>query len=126
MLSTTLLPTRRATRSVYSRRHASRRSPSSAPMISAGGDRAAFVLGAPVDKPQLGVHDWPYWRRHLRQAIEWSLFEDVAQAPDRWTYRTVAQMGRMWSLSYAFAAPPSSSSTSSAPATCCAAAAPAR
>nr|MBA3328612.1 hypothetical protein [Solirubrobacterales bacterium] len=61
---------------------------------------------APVYKPQLGVHDWPYWRRHLRQAIEWGLFEDVAQAPDRWTYRTVAQTGRMWSLSYAFAAPP--------------------
>jgi S-formylglutathione hydrolase FrmB len=56
--------------------------------------------------PENGVHDWPYWRRHLREAIAWDLFGPVAQAPTSWTYRTVAQRGDAWGLSYSFAAPP--------------------
>ncbi|MEJ7784215.1 MAG: alpha/beta hydrolase family protein [Solirubrobacteraceae bacterium] len=58
-------------------------------------------------RPGLGVHDWPYWRRYLKQAIEWGLFrDDVVQSPSRWTYSTIATSGRMWGLRFRFAAPP--------------------
>ena len=45
-------------------------------------------------RPENGVHDWPYWRRHLREAISWGLFGPVAESPANWTYRTVAQARR--------------------------------
>jgi S-formylglutathione hydrolase FrmB len=57
-------------------------------------------------RPQQGVHDWPYWRRHLRQAIGWGLFRPVAEAPRAWSFRTVAQRGEAWGLRYHFAAAP--------------------
>lgn len=57
--------------------------------------------------PQLGVHDWPYWRKYLRAAIEWGLFrDDAVEAPEQWTYGTIATVGRMWGLRYRFTAPP--------------------
>jgi len=58
--------------------------------------------------PLAGVHDWPYWRRHLRDAISWGLFRPVPAAPEEWTYKTVAQRGEAWGLRYSFAAPPTS------------------
>ncbi len=57
-------------------------------------------------RPKQGVHDWPYWRQHLRDAIEWGFFAPVVESPSEWTYRTAAQMGDMWGLSYRFGAPP--------------------
>lgn len=57
-------------------------------------------------RPENGVHDWPYWRRHLREAISWGLFGPVAESPANWTYRTVAQRGEAWGLHYSFASPP--------------------
>lgn len=56
--------------------------------------------------PLAGVHDWPYWRRHLREAIAWGLFKPVPEEPATWSYRTVAQRGEMWGLRYRFGAPP--------------------
>jgi len=56
--------------------------------------------------PLAGVHDWPYWRRHLRDAIAWGFFRPVSAAPRDWTYRTVAQSGEAWGLRYRFAEPP--------------------
>lgn len=56
--------------------------------------------------PLAGVHDWPYWRRHLRDAIAWGLFHPVAEQPRSWTYGTVAQTGEAWGLEYRFEAPP--------------------
>lgn len=56
--------------------------------------------------PLAGVHDWPYWRRHLRKAIAWGLFKPVPESPETWSYRTVAQYGEMWGLRYRFGAPP--------------------
>jgi len=57
-------------------------------------------------RPKQGVHDWPYWRQHLRDAIEWGFFAPVVESPREWTYRTVAQTGDMWSLTFRFSAPP--------------------
>ena len=70
----------------------------------------AAARGAGADTtyvPLLGVHDWPYWRRHLREAIAWGLFKPVPEEPRSWSYVTVAQTGEMWRLRYAFRAPPS-------------------
>lgn len=71
---------------------------------------AAALRDAGVEldyRPGLGVHDWPYWRRYLRAAIEWGLFrDDVVQSPAKWSYSTIALTGRMWSLRFGFAAPP--------------------
>ena len=70
----------------------------------------AAARGAGVDTtyvPLNGVHSWPYWRRHLRDAIAWDLFRPVPEAPLSWTYGTVAQQGEAWGLRYSFAAPPS-------------------
>ena len=30
-------------------------------------------------EPLNGIHDWPEWRRALRNAIEWGFFEPVAR-----------------------------------------------
>lgn len=57
-------------------------------------------------RPLQGVHDWPYWRQHLRDAIAWGLFAPVPERPARWAYRTVASRGQMWDLGYRFARPP--------------------
>lgn len=72
-------------------------------------DFVAAARAAGVDttyRPQQGIHDWPYWRRHLAQALQWGLFGAVPDAPGRWTYATVAQSGEMWGLRFRFAAPP--------------------
>jgi S-formylglutathione hydrolase FrmB len=58
-------------------------------------------------RPQQGVHDWPYWRRHLAQAIAWGPFRPVAERPSAWTYETVARSGEMWRLRFGFATAPS-------------------
>lgn len=71
-----------------------------------------FVKAARADgeqpeyRPQQGIHDWPYWRRHLGQAIAWGLFRPVDEEPASWTYKTVARSGEMWGLRFRFAGPP--------------------
>jgi S-formylglutathione hydrolase FrmB len=60
----------------------------------------------PAYRPQQGIHDWPYWRRHLAQAIRWGLFRPVEKQPASWSYRTVSQSGDMWGLRFRFTAPP--------------------
>lgn len=68
---------------------------------------AARAAGVAVTyRTGFGVHDWPYWRRYLREAIAWGLFAPVEEQPEGWTYDTSATEGRMWDLRYRFAAPP--------------------
>ncbi|HEX8083077.1 MAG TPA: alpha/beta hydrolase family protein [Solirubrobacteraceae bacterium] len=68
---------------------------------------SARASGVDVDyRPKQGVHDWPYWRAALRDAIAWDLFAPAEEAPAEWTYRTVAQHGDTWDLRFAFAEPP--------------------
>ena len=69
--------------------------------------RAAKAAGVPVTYvPLAGIHDWPYWRRHLADAIAWGLFGEVPDNPARWTYETVAQEGSAWPLDFRFEQPP--------------------
>lgn len=73
-------------------------------------DFVAAARAAGVDttyEPRAGVHDWPYWREHLRAAIRWGFFKPVAKAPTTWTQRTAAQTGVAWGFRFTFAEPPS-------------------
>lgn len=58
-----------------------------------------------------GVHDWPYWRAFLREAIRWGLFKPVRERPRHWSLSTVAQRGSAWGFRYRFAAPPEAVAT---------------
>ena len=64
---------------------------------------AARAEGVDVTySPEHGVHDWPYWRRDVRELMAWGPFEPVPEAPSEWSYRTVAGRGDMWGLRFAF------------------------
>jgi S-formylglutathione hydrolase FrmB len=53
-----------------------------------------------------GIHDWPYWRQHLADALKWGFFGPVAQHPLEWAYTTVAQSSRAWGFRFEFVKPP--------------------
>src|SRR4051794_40624704 len=67
---------------------------------------AARRTGADVTyDPRPGVHDWPYWRQYLKDAIKWGFFRPVAAAPRVWTFTTVARQSEAWGFSFRFDAP---------------------
>jgi S-formylglutathione hydrolase FrmB len=70
---------------------------------------AAALRAAGADltyQPHAGIHDWPNFRRELRDAIKWGLFEPVAERPSSWVNDTVATRGTLWDVGYRFDAPP--------------------
>jgi len=68
---------------------------------------AAADAGAPVTyEPHQGIHDWPYWRGDLANAIDWGLFERPPAPRKRWRYETVATVGTAWGIRFRFASPP--------------------
>jgi S-formylglutathione hydrolase FrmB len=68
---------------------------------------AARAAGASVMyEVHAGVHDWPYWRTFLSDAITWGFFRPVASAPREWTYKTAMRRGSAWGYSFVFAKPP--------------------
>jgi len=68
---------------------------------------AAQAAGASVEYDKRpGVHDWPYWRQYLRDAIGWGLFKPVVWHPSAWTFKTAMQRSSAWGYSLAFASPP--------------------
>jgi S-formylglutathione hydrolase FrmB len=75
--------------------------------------RAARDAGADLTyRPRDGGHFYNYAARQLGDAIDhWGLFKPVPRPPDRWTYKTVSQRGRMWDLRFRFADPPQSLET---------------
>jgi S-formylglutathione hydrolase FrmB len=56
--------------------------------------------------PRNGIHDWPYWRADLANAIKWGFFKPVPEKPGRWTVRSAAQRGEAWGFRWSLAAPP--------------------
>lgn len=73
---------------------------------------AASDAGADVTYvPHQGIHDWPYWRADLADAIEWGFFERPATSRRRWRYDTVAERGEAWGFRFRFAEPPEAVST---------------
>jgi S-formylglutathione hydrolase FrmB len=68
---------------------------------------AARAAGVPVTYvPLPGIHDWPYWRQHLANAVEWGFFGEVQENPESWDYESVAQAGSAWPLEFRFDEPP--------------------
>jgi hypothetical protein len=61
--------------------------------------------------PRRGIHDWPYWRRHLRDALHWGFFKRVAQHPRRWKFSTVSRTSRAWGLHLQFLKAPAELAT---------------
>lgn len=80
--------------------------------LRAQADEFAWALGmarVPTDYAvRTGVHDWPYWRSMLREAMAWGLFKAVDEDPLTWELATVRRSGRAWGYRYAFASAPES------------------
>jgi diacylglycerol O-acyltransferase/trehalose O-mycolyltransferase len=56
--------------------------------------------------PRQGIHDWPYWRAHLADAIRWGFFRPVSEAPSSWWFQTVETQSDAWGFHLAFERPP--------------------
>ena len=72
-------------------------------------DFASALAGAGADVTLTvlrGTHAHPYWNDHLRRLLAWDPFKPVAERPERWSYKTVADRGRAWEVTYRFAAHP--------------------
>lgn len=57
-------------------------------------------------EPHQGIHDWPYWREDLANAIEWGFFEAPPELDRSWSFETVATTGRAWTVGFRFSDPP--------------------
>jgi S-formylglutathione hydrolase FrmB len=57
--------------------------------------------------PRPGIHDWPYWRQYLTDAMHWGLFGRVPPRSKRWTFSTVSAHSRAWGVRFDFAKAPS-------------------
>jgi hypothetical protein len=68
---------------------------------------AARAAGVDVTyEPRHGIHDWPYWRAALANAIGWGLFAPVVERPTSWRFDTVAQHSVAWGLTFDFTSAP--------------------
>ena len=56
--------------------------------------------------PRQGIHDWPYWRQHLMDALKWGFFQPVDVHPREWDFSTVSQWSRAWGFRFSFVKPP--------------------
>jgi S-formylglutathione hydrolase FrmB len=68
---------------------------------------AARAAGASVaydERP--GVHDWPYWRQYLRDALAWGFFKPVVAHPRAWTFSTIERRSEAWGFRFTFSAAP--------------------
>ena len=57
-------------------------------------------------EPLNGIHDWPEWRRALRNAIEWGFFEPVRRKSRSWDLKTAMTWSRAWGFRFTFFEPP--------------------
>ncbi len=80
--------------------------PFEAALIRPASDKyAAALRAAGVDLDYAvheGWHDWANFRRELREAIAWGLFEPVVEDASSWVADTVADHGRFWTVGYRF------------------------
>lgn len=77
-------------------------------------DFDAAARGAGVDVtyvPRRGIHDWPYWRQHMADALRWGFFAPVRERPRAWRFSTVQRFSSAWSLRILFPKPPEALAT---------------
>lgn len=70
--------------------------------VDAAEDAGARVTYA----PHQGIHDWPYWRADLANAIDWGFFRRPPAPRRSWRYATVARVGEAWGISFRFTPAP--------------------
>jgi hypothetical protein len=61
--------------------------------------------------PRRGIHDWPYWRQHMADALKWGFFERVKEKPRTWTFSTVQRFSSAWGLRILFPKAPEALAT---------------
>jgi S-formylglutathione hydrolase FrmB len=70
--------------------------------VAAAEESGADVTYVPLN----GIHDWPEWRRALRNAIEWGFFKPVIEATRSWDLKTAMPWSRAWGFRFTFFEPP--------------------
>lgn len=76
--------------------------PQSDELVAAAEESGVDVTYAPLN----GIHDWPEWRRALRNAIAWGFFKPVPETSTSWKYRTAMPKTRVWGFRFKFGKPP--------------------
>jgi S-formylglutathione hydrolase FrmB len=71
-------------------------------LVAAARKSGVDVTYAPLD----GIHDWPEWRRALRNAIAWGFFAPVAERPPSWDLDTAMAHSAAWGFRFGFRTPP--------------------
>lgn len=75
-------------------------------------DAAARAAGVDVTYvPRRGIHDWPYWRQHMADALKWGFFERVKEKPREWVFSTVQRFSSTWGLRILFPKAPEAVAT---------------
>jgi hypothetical protein len=75
-------------------------------------DAAARAAGVDVTYvPRRGIHDWPYWRQHMADALRWGFFAPVAERPRAWRFSTVQRFSSAWGLRILFPKAPDAVAT---------------
>ncbi|HEX8742516.1 MAG TPA: alpha/beta hydrolase-fold protein [Thermoleophilaceae bacterium] len=75
-------------------------------------DAAARAAGLDLTyRPRGGIHDWPYWRAAVADALRWGFFEPVAEKPSRWRFSTVQRFSSAWGLRILFPKAPDAVAT---------------
>jgi S-formylglutathione hydrolase FrmB len=76
--------------------------PQSEELVAAAEEAGVDVTYEPLN----GIHDWPEWRRALRNAIEWGFFEPVPESATSWDLETAMTWSRAWGFRFTFLEPP--------------------
>ena len=75
-------------------------------------DAAARPAGVDITyRPRGGIHDWPYWREHMADALRWGFFEPVREKPPAWRFSTVQRFSSAWGLRILFQKAPDALAT---------------
>jgi S-formylglutathione hydrolase FrmB len=75
-------------------------------------DAAARLAGVDMTyRPRGGIHDWPYWREHLADALRWDFFKPVVEKPAKWRFSTVQRFSSAWGLRILFPQAPEALAT---------------
>jgi S-formylglutathione hydrolase FrmB len=76
--------------------------PQSDELVAAAEESRVDVTYEPLN----GIHDWPEWRRALRNAIAWGFFKRVRETSSSWDLETAMARSRAWGFRFTFFEPP--------------------
>jgi S-formylglutathione hydrolase FrmB len=76
--------------------------PQSEDLVAAATESGADVTYEPLN----GIHDWPEWRRALKNAIAWGFFKRVPDTASSWDLETAMAWSRAWGFKFTMFEPP--------------------